>query len=173
VRSCGQRIAFETNNGAAIEVDYVFNTERLPMSFTATLGERTLQAEVLSLDEENTRLILNGIHYVCRVNCVGDRVYVNSPSGQTELRELLRFVEPKATATSVGPISQLPGVISAVMVTSGDRVRAGQTLAVLEAMKMEHQITAATDSMVEEVLVKVGDRVNAHQVIVVLAEPVG
>ena len=173
VRSCGQRIAFETNNGEAIEVDYVFNTERLPMRFTATLRERTLQAEVLSLDEGSTCLILDGIHYVCRVNCVGDRVYVNSSSGQTELRELPRFVEPKATVTSGGPISQLPGVISAVVVTPGDRVQAGQTLVVLEAMKMEHQITAATDSVVEEVLVKVGDRVNAHQLLVVLAEPVG
>ena len=168
VRSCGQRITFETNNGEAIEVDYVFDTQRLPMRFTARLGERTLQAEVLALDEESTRLVLDGIHYACRVNCVGDRVYANSPNGQTELRELPRFVEPKATATSGGPISQLPGVISAVMVTPGERVQAGQTLVVLEAMKMEHQIAAATDSMVEEVLVKVGDRVNAHQLLIVL-----
>lgn len=196
MRSCGQRITFETNNGEAIEVDYVFETQRLPMRIIATLGEsarrlpepnrgqpypsqgiaptdmRTLQAEVLTLDEESTRVIFEGIHYVCRVNCVGDSIYVNSSNGQTELRELLRFAEPQATVTSGGPISQLPGVISAVMVTPGDRVQAGQPLVVLEAMKMEHHITATTDSVVEEVLVKVGDRVNAHQLLVVLVEPV-
>jgi propionyl-CoA carboxylase alpha chain len=172
VRSCGQRIIFETSNGETIEIDYVFDTERLPMRFTATLGERTLQAEVLALDEESTRLVLDGIHYACRVNCVGDRVYANSANGQTELRELPRFVEPKATAIAGGPISQLPGVISAVMVTAGDHVQAGQTLVVLEAMKMEHQIVAATESVVEKVLVKVGDAVNAHQLLVVLMEDV-
>ncbi len=172
VRASGQRITFETGNGEVIKVDYVFDTERQPMRFTATLGERTLQAEVLSLDEESTRLILDGIHYFCSVNCVGDTVYANSARGQTELRELPRFVEPEATAILGGPTSQLPGVISAVMVAPGDRIRVGQTLVVLEAMKMEHYITTATDSIVEEVLVKVGDRVDAHQLLVVLTEAV-
>jgi propionyl-CoA carboxylase alpha chain len=170
VRGCGQRSAFKINNGEAIEVDYVFATQRPPMRLTATLGERTLEAEVLALDEERTRLIFDGIQYVCRVNCVGDTVYVNSAGGQTELRELPRFVEPEATATSGGPTSQLPGVISAIMVAPGDRVQAGQPLVVLEAMKMEHHITAATDSVVEEVLVKVGDRVNAHQLLIALTQ---
>jgi len=168
VRGCGQRITFEANGGEVIEVDYVFDTERRPMRFTATLGERSLPAEVLALDEESTRLILDGMHYVCRVNCVGDTIYANSAGGQTELRELPRFVEPEAMATLGGPTSQLPGVISAVMVAPGDRIRAGQTLVVLEAMKMEHQITTATDAVVKEVLVKVGDRVHAHQLLVVL-----
>jgi propionyl-CoA carboxylase alpha chain len=170
VRASGQRITFETDNGEAIKVDYVFDTERQPMQFTVTLGERILQAEVLTLDEESTRLVFDGIHYFCSVNRVGDTVYANSAGGQTELRELPRFVEPEATATLGGPVSQLPGVISAVMVAPDDRVRAGQTLVVLEAMKMEHYITTATDSVVEEVLVKVGDRVNAHQLLVVLTE---
>jgi biotin carboxyl carrier protein len=58
------------------------------------------------------------------------------------------------------------------MVTAGERVQAGQTLVVLEAMKMEHQIAAASDSVVEKVLVKVGDSVNAHQLLVVLKEDV-
>src|SRR5262249_37864321 len=147
VRGGGQRITFKTTNGAALEVDYVFDTQRLPMRLTTTLGARILQAEVLALDEESTRLIFDGIHYVCTVNCVGDTIYANSAGGQTELRELPRFVEPEATATSGGPTSQLPGVISAIMVAPGDRVQAGQPLVVLEAMKMEHHITAATDSM--------------------------
>jgi propionyl-CoA carboxylase alpha chain len=172
VRGSGQRITFKVNNGEAIEVDYVLDTQRPPMRLTATLGERTLEAEVLSLDEESTRLIFDGIHSVCSVNCVGDRVYVNSAGGQTELCELPRFVEPEATATSGGPTSQLPGVISAIMVAPGDRVQAGQPLVVLEAMKMEHHITAAIDSVVEEVLVKVGDRVNAHQLLIALTEAV-
>jgi acetyl/propionyl-CoA carboxylase alpha subunit len=173
VRAAGQRIAFETGNGATIEVDYAFDTERQPMRLTATLPERVLQAEVLALDAEGSRLIFDGVHYLCSVNCVGDIVYVNSASGQTELRELPRFVEPEAMATLGGPTSQLPGVITAVMVASGDRVQAGQTLVVLEAMKMEHHIVAAADSMVEEVLVKVGDTVNAHQLLVALVETGG
>ncbi len=170
VRACGQRIAFETPKGVAVEVEYILDSARQPTRLTATLGTRTLEAEVLSVDEEGARLVLDGIHYVCRVNCVDDNVYVNSSGGQTELHERPRFVEPEAAETAGGPTSPLPGAVSAVMVAPGDRVEAGQTLVVVEAMKMEHRITAATDSVVEEVLVKVGDTVNAHQVLVVLTE---
>ena len=46
---------------------------------------------------------------------------------------------------------------------AGDRVESGQTLVVLEAMKMEHRITASVDGTVETVLVAPGDRVDAHQ----------
>src|SRR5262249_33590092 len=38
VRNCGQRITFETRDGEAIEVDYVFDTQRLPMHVTVTVG---------------------------------------------------------------------------------------------------------------------------------------
>ena len=52
----------------------------------------------------------------------------------------------------------------------GQSVTAGQTLVVLEAMKMEHRITADTDGIVAQVLVKPGMSVDAHQVVVVLEE---
>jgi biotin carboxyl carrier protein len=47
-------------------------------------------------------------------------------------------------------------------------VTQGQTLIVLEAMKMEHRIVAPVDAVVEQVLVAAGDRVDAHQLLVVL-----
>jgi biotin carboxyl carrier protein len=58
-----------------------------------------------------------------------------------------------------------------VHVAPGDAVTTGQALIVLEAMKMEHRITADADGTVLEVAVAVGDAVDAHEVLVVL-EPV-
>ncbi len=62
----------------------------------------------------------------------------------------------------------MPGTVTVVAVAVGDRVTAGQLLVVLEAMKMEHRITADADAVVAEVPVAVGDSVDAHQVVVVL-----
>ena len=62
----------------------------------------------------------------------------------------------------------MPGTITVVEVAAGDRVTAGQTLVVLEAMKMEHRITADTDAIVSEVLVVSGESVDAHTVVAVL-----
>ncbi len=70
-----------------------------------------------------------------------------------------------------GPSSPVPGTVVAVHVSAGDSVKAGDDLVVLEAMKMEHRLSADTDAIVLEVVVSVGDAVDAHEVLVVL-EPV-
>ena len=57
-----------------------------------------------------------------------------------------------------------------LLVAVGDRVRAGQTLVVLEAMKMEHPMDAPEDGVVREVLVAVGDQVKSGAPLVSLGE---
>ena len=56
-------------------------------------------------------------------------------------------------------VSPLPGVVVEVKVAAGDVVKAGQTVAVLEAMKMENDILAECDGVVASVDVKNGDSV--------------
>jgi 3-methylcrotonyl-CoA carboxylase alpha subunit len=58
-------------------------------------------------------------------------------------------------------LSPMPGRVTAVDVTAGQAVGKGQRLAVLEAMKMEHALTAARDGVVAEVLVTTGAQVEA------------
>jgi 3-methylcrotonyl-CoA carboxylase alpha subunit len=55
----------------------------------------------------------------------------------------------------------MPGLVKAVFVAAGQAVAAGERLAVLEAMKMEHTLTAARDGVVAEVLVAAGAQVEA------------
>ena len=64
----------------------------------------------------------------------------------------------------------MPGLVKAVFVGPGQAVQAGDRLAVLEAMKMEHTLTAARDGVVAEVLVEVGAQVEAGAVLILLAE---
>lgn len=68
-----------------------------------------------------------------------------------------------------GPVSPLPGTVAAVEVSSGQKVVEGETLVVLEAMKMEHKIAADSDGVIDDVLVKPGQSVEAHQVLVTFA----
>lgn len=63
----------------------------------------------------------------------------------------------------------VPGTITVVQVSDGDIVEPGQTLVVLESMKMEHRITAPETSRVLRVRAQVGDAVEAHAVVVELA----
>ncbi len=58
-------------------------------------------------------------------------------------------------------LSPMPGLVKSVHVSAGQAVRTGDRLAVLEAMKMEHSLTAARDGIVAEVLTASGDQVEA------------
>jgi acetyl-CoA/propionyl-CoA carboxylase biotin carboxyl carrier protein len=59
--------------------------------------------------------------------------------------------------------SPMPGTVLHVSVADGDRVRAGQPLLVIEAMKMEHTISAPTDGRVAELAVRPGSQVAVDQ----------
>jgi acetyl/propionyl-CoA carboxylase alpha subunit len=80
---------------------------------------------------------------------------------------LPRFPEPEAvTDAGGGSVAPMPGVVRALPVAVGEAVSAGATVAVVEAMKMEHAVSAPHDGVVEAVLVAVGDAVAEGQLLV-------
>jgi 3-methylcrotonyl-CoA carboxylase alpha subunit len=70
-----------------------------------------------------------------------------------------RLKEFSSTAAQGGLTTPLPGVVAAVMVKVGQAVRAGETLMVIEAMKMEHSISAPHEGTVKAIHFAPGDRV--------------
>lgn len=72
---------------------------------------------------------------------------------------------PKATSVGGKILAPLPGVVLSVEVSAGDSARAGDTLLVLEAMKMENVIQADSDCVVQAVHVAKGDKVEASQLL--------
>ena len=62
--------------------------------------------------------------------------------------------------------ASIPGMVSRVDVAVGDEVEAGQTLAVIEAMKMETAVIAKHGGIVDQVLIKKGDNVKAGELLV-------
>ncbi|GAA4223684.1 3-methylcrotonyl-CoA carboxylase alpha subunit [Sagittula marina] len=67
-------------------------------------------------------------------------------------------------------LAPMPGRVVSVHVKAGQQVKAGDRLAVLEAMKMEHTLTAQADGTVAEVLVSEGEQVTAGAALVVMEE---
>ncbi|MDI1290461.1 MAG: biotin/lipoyl-binding protein, partial [bacterium] len=100
----------------------------------------------------------------------GDEVFVDDGLHSTAWTVAPRFADHSLDAAGHGPSSTVPGTITAVAVVAGDAVSAGQTLVMLEAMKMEHRIIADHDGVIARVLVEVGQSVDAHTVVVEFAE---
>lgn len=70
-----------------------------------------------------------------------------------------------APDTSKYLLSPMPGLLVQVLAKAGDRVEAGQELAVIEAMKMENVLRAERDGIVAEVLAEMGDSLTVDQAI--------
>ena len=73
---------------------------------------------------------------------------------------------PAGAAGAVSVKAPMPGNILDVKVKAGDSVKAGDVLAILEAMKMENEIVAPQDGTVASVNVNKGDTVNSGDVLV-------
>jgi biotin carboxyl carrier protein len=72
-------------------------------------------------------------------------------------------VAPKATApagTGATINAPMPGKVIAVKVNTGDSVKKGQELLIVEAMKMHNPVLAATDGVVQQIFVKAGDPIQ-------------
>ncbi len=68
-------------------------------------------------------------------------------------------------------LSPMPGIVKVLNVATQSGVNAGDTLVIIEAMKMEHSLTVARDAVVSDVLVEVGQQVEAGEVLLTLEDP--
>ncbi len=103
----------------------------------------------------------------------------SGPAGQRPAPSLGKY-KPKAAISTQAPAAAktvaapghvtapMQGTIVQIKVEEGQEVKAGDTLCILEAMKMENQIAAETSGRVKEVKCKVGDTVGAGDVLVIL-----
>ncbi|MGB0960569.1 MAG: acetyl-CoA carboxylase biotin carboxyl carrier protein subunit, partial [Halocynthiibacter sp.] len=67
-------------------------------------------------------------------------------------------------------VAPMPGLVKAIFATSGQEVKEGDRLAILEAMKMEHALLAARDGIVDEVMASEGEQVEEGAALISLVE---
>ena len=90
----------------------------------------------------------------------GETLHVFGAAGATQILEIDLLAHAGEAAADVGRLTApMPGKVVSFAVQVGDKVVRGQTLAVMDAMKMEHTIAAPADGVVLELLYAAGDQV--------------
>jgi propionyl-CoA carboxylase alpha chain len=98
-------------------------------------------------------------------------VHVDGALGSVHLVALPRFVDPADVVATGSLLAPMPGTVIGVPLEAGTVVTAGQTVVVLEAMKMQHTIAAPTAGVLTEIAVAVGSQVAAGEVLAVVTPP--
>ncbi len=129
--------------------------------------------DINEVEGQEIKLDVNGTSYVVTV----DQEIKQQPKPVVRPAAATSQVAPAASGTvqkSNAPAAgnkvttPLPGTILDVFVNVGDSVKSGQTVVLLEAMKMENNIEADCDGTVKEVKVRKGDSVLEGDVLVVI-----
>ncbi|RAY11171.1 acetyl/propionyl-CoA carboxylase subunit alpha [Actinomadura craniellae] len=166
VTSAPQRRSYAAPDGE-IEVAYRLTRAGLRAEGHEDVG---LVSVAGSPADRTVTLETAGVRRRFTVRQIGDRVHVDSGLGAVALRALPRFTDPADKVAPGSLLAPMPGTVVRVETRPGAAVTAGQTLVVLEAMKMEHRVTAPAAGMVAGVGVHVGQQVEAGAVLAVISE---
>ncbi|HZJ04228.1 MAG TPA: biotin carboxylase N-terminal domain-containing protein [Nocardioidaceae bacterium] len=109
-----------------------------------------------------------GVRHPFEVFVVGDRVDVESALGHLALTVAPRFVDPAVEVATGSLLAPMPGSVVSVSVAQGEQVAAGQSVLVLESMKMQHTVSAPYDGVISDLPVSTGDQVAAGAVLAVV-----
>ncbi|KUI26603.1 biotin carboxylase N-terminal domain-containing protein [Mycobacterium sp. GA-2829] len=120
---------------------------------------------VVSATPHRVVLAADGVEHPFDVARYGDAIYVDSASGAVELTALPRFPDPDSAVAQGSLVAPMPGAVVRVGAAVGDTVTAGQPLVWLEAMKMEHTLTAPGDGVLAELNVTPGLQVEVGAVL--------
>lgn len=113
-----------------------------------------------SSDAHNHILWLDGTRISAQSWLHDEKVHVFTDAGRDQITLIDIMLHVGVESAAVGSLkSPMPGQVIAFKVAVGDSVKQGEPLAVIEAMKIEHTITAPTDGVVAELLFAAGDLV--------------
>jgi len=141
------------------------------MKYVVTINGKKFEVEVEKVGGAAKSLSRQPVERAERREAVKAEPVVETKVAPTPVEAAPTPVEAAPTATTSGGTtitSPMPGTILDVKVNVGDKVKFGQTLAILEAMKMENDIPATADGEVAEIKVKKGDAVETDSVLIVL-----
>jgi len=131
------------------------------MLYKIKIGDEKFEVEVGEVKEGLAGVTVNGEAYTVEVenyNSVFAPAAISLSTAATSL-------QASGSSSIVAPI---PGIILDVPVQVGEKVETGQTVVIIEAMKMENNLVSSTDGIVKEIRVQKGAHVKTGDLILII-----
>jgi len=145
--------------------------KRLESGWECSLNGRKVPVDAEEIDPETLSLLIDGHSFDVRLEpdnkiCIGGKRYEISVEDPRSWRSRRR-----AGAGTEGPqklVASMPGKIVRVLAAEGEKISAGQGIAVVEAMKMQNEIKSPKEGTLKKLLARPGMNVNAGEVLAIV-----
>jgi len=150
------------------------------MGYSLSVGGKKFDVEIGQIVDGQARVSVNNRFYDVTVENFAEVAVGISPEAAADVpavsvkkpvRSAVSLLNPSQAAFAAGDdalSAPIPGLILEVRVKEGDKVSAGQIVAIMEAMKMENNLIAQKDGVVREIRVQKGTEVSTGDVIMVI-----
>ena len=126
--------------------------------------------EIISFDNEMLECDIDDIRSQYQIYRDEDMLFVFDSFNDIQLKVLPRFVDPSTLSIEGGLLAPMPGKISEVLIKKDQKVKAGQSLMIIEAMKMEQTIKSPNAGKISKIMVKKGQQVENGESLLVIDE---
>ena len=126
------------------------------------------EVEVVNIDDKYIDLVFDSVRVKSRISEDAEFILVHIPSGDVSFEVKPRFSMPGLEVQAGGLVAPMPGKVVDLKVKKGSKVKSGETLVILEAMKMEHSIKASEDGVIADIFIKENDQVENGAVLMVV-----
>jgi glutaconyl-CoA/methylmalonyl-CoA decarboxylase subunit gamma len=148
------------------------------MRYSLSVGGKKFDVEIGQIIDGQAHVAVNGAPYeVTLENCGDISTGIPTTAGapavapKRPVRSAVALLNPSQAAFAAGDdalSAPIPGLILEVRVKVGDKVSAGQVVAIMEAMKMENNLIAQKAGVVREILAQKGTEVSTGDVVMVI-----
>ncbi len=111
---------------------------------------------------------ISNVRYRSKITMDDDLLLIQTHKGNLLFKILPKFNVTQEEAIKGGLTAPMPGKVVEIKIKKGSNIKKGDTLLILEAMKMEHKVLAPDNGKIKEVLIKENDQVENGQTLVVL-----
>ncbi|MGH8505123.1 MAG: acetyl-CoA carboxylase biotin carboxyl carrier protein subunit [Stenotrophobium sp.] len=153
------------------DAEHYLELSRSADGYRLHLADEVIPIDLKHRAEHRATVKLDGMHHEVVIATRGDDVFVHLDGEAYQLRyehPLKRLAEAGLGSAEDSVLAPMPGSIVSVQVKPGDAVSKGQTLLVMESMKMETTITAPRDGVIEAVSYAKGQTFDRDAVLLTL-----
>ena len=155
------------------KINFLVNSEEISISYKSNRDgsfnvNKGITAKIINWNKSGIDIEIENKRFFSKVTRKDEKLVVHGPWGDILFKIMPRFRSIGQEVKDGGLVAPMPGKVIDLKVKVGSKIKKGDTLVILEAMKMEHTIKAIEDGVVDELFISDSDQVENGALLMVI-----